>query len=51
MGHPMATPGPDQHSDPSPRSLIRRVVFFSAAGLGVIAAFVIAYYLGAFAPR
>jgi hypothetical protein len=42
-----------QDEQPSgwPRSLIWRVVFFSAAGIGVIVAFTIAYHAGAFAPR
>ena len=50
MGDPV-TNRPGQYSEPTPRSLIRRVVFFSAAGMAVIAAFAIAYYFGAFAPR
>jgi hypothetical protein len=46
----MRTPSPNDASDPALRSLIRRVVWFFAAGMLVIAAFVVAYLLGAFAP-
>jgi hypothetical protein len=39
------------YSEASPRSLVRRVLLASAAGIAVIVAFAIAYYFGAFAPR
>ena len=42
---------PPEHSQSAPRALIRRVAFFSAAGIAVIVAFAIAYYAGAFAAR
>ena len=41
---------PNDPSDVALRSLIRRVVWFFACGMLVIAAFAIAYLLGAFAP-
>ena len=41
---------PTDPSDPALRSLIRRVAWFFAAGMLVIAAFVVAWLLGAFAP-
>jgi hypothetical protein len=46
----MPTPVPDDPAEIALRSLIRRVVVFFLAGLAVIAAFVIAWRVGAFAP-
>jgi len=46
----MPTPVPSDPSQAALRSLIRRVVVFFVAGLVVIAAFAIAWRLGAFAP-
>jgi hypothetical protein len=43
----MPTPVP---SDPDLRSLIRRVIAFSVAAMAVIAAFIIAWAVGAFSP-
>jgi hypothetical protein len=47
----MPTDEPAEHSQSAPRSLIRRVAIFAAAGVAVIVAFAIAYYAGAFAAR
>ena len=47
----MRTPVPKDPSQTALRSLICRVVVFFVAGLAVIAAFVIAWRVGAFAPR
>ena len=47
----MPTPMPKDPSQIALRSLIWRVVLFFVAGLAVIAAFVIAWRVGAFAPR
>ena len=47
----MPTPMPKDPSQIALRSLIWRVVVFFVAGLAVIAAFVIAWRVGAFAPR
>ena len=41
---------PDDHSQAALRSLIRRVVVFFVAGVAVIAAFAIAWWLGVFKP-
>jgi hypothetical protein len=46
----MRTPTPDDPSQAALRSLIRRVVWFFVAGMLVIATFIVAYLLGAFAP-
>jgi L-asparagine transporter-like permease len=46
----MQTPAPRDPSQAALRSLIWRVVVFFVAGLVVIAAFVIAWRVGAFAP-
>ena len=46
----MPPPAPPDPSHAALRSLIRRVIFFSVAAVAVIAAFVIAWLLGAFAP-
>jgi hypothetical protein len=46
----MKAPDPDDPSRAALRSLIRRVVVFFVAGIAVIAAFAIAWRLGAFAP-
>ena len=46
----MRKPAPNDPSAAALRSLIRRVVWFFAAGMLVIAAFVVAWLLGAFAP-
>ena len=46
----MRTPAPDDPSQTALRSMIRRFLFFFAAGMLVIAAFVVAWLLGAFAP-
>lgn len=46
----MPKPVPDEHSQAALRSLIRRVVVWFVAGLAVIAAFAIAWWLGYFAP-
>jgi amino acid permease len=47
----MSTPVPTDPSQTALRSLIWRVVVFFVAGIAVIAAFVIAWRVGAFAPR
>ena len=47
----MPTPMPKDPSQIALRSLIWRVVVFFVAGLAGIAAFVIAWRVGAFAPR
>ena len=46
----MRTPAPDDPNQAALRSMIRRFAFFFAAGMLVIAAFVVAWLLGAFAP-
>jgi hypothetical protein len=46
----MPTPAPTDPSEIALRSMIWRVVVFFVAGVAVIAAFVIAYRRGAFAP-
>ena len=46
----MPTPAPGDPAQIALRSLIRRVVVFFLAGLAVIAAFVVAWRVGAFAP-
>lgn len=46
----MRTPAPIDPQQAALRSLIRRVAWFFAAGVLVIAAFVVAWLLGAFAP-
>jgi len=46
----MPTPAPRDPSRTELRSLIWRVVVFFVAGMAVIAAFAIAWRLGAFAP-
>lgn len=46
----MPTPVPNDPSQAALRSLIWRVVGFFLAGLAVIAAFVIAWRVGAFSP-
>ncbi len=47
----MPTPAPKDPSQIALRSLIWRVVVFFVAGIAVIAAFVIAWCVGAFVPR
>jgi hypothetical protein len=47
---PMRTPAPIDPHQAALRSMIRRFVWFFAAGMLVIAAFVVAWLLGAFAP-
>ena len=47
----MPTPAPKDPSQIALRSLIWRVVVFIVAGIAVIAAFVIAWRVGAFVPR
>ena len=47
----MSTPAPKDPSQTALRSLIWRVVVFFVAGIAVIAAFVIAWRVGAFLPR
>ena len=46
----MPPPAPRDPSAAALRSLIRRVIFFGIAAIAVIAAFVIAWRLGAFVP-
>jgi hypothetical protein len=46
----MPTPAPSDPSEIALRSLIRRVVVFLVAALVVIAAFVVAWRVGAFTP-
>jgi hypothetical protein len=46
----MPAPAPNDPSQAALRSLIRRVVVFFVAGIAVIAAFAIAWRLGAFSP-
>jgi len=46
----MPKPVPDDPSEAALRSLVWRVVVFFVAGLVVIAAFVIAWRVGAFSP-
>jgi L-asparagine transporter-like permease len=46
----MATPIPSDHSRAALRSLIWRVVVFFVAAMAVVAAFVIAWRVGAFSP-
>ena len=46
----MPTADPNDPTPPALKSLIRRVVGFFVAGLLVIAAFGIAWWLGAFKP-
>ena len=46
----MSTPVPKDPSQTALRSLIWRVVVFLVAGIAVIAAFVIAWQVGAFTP-
>jgi hypothetical protein len=46
----MTKPEPNDPSQTGLRSLIWRVAVFSAAGVAVIVAFVIAWRFGAFAP-
>ena len=46
----MPTPPPSDPSRAALRSMIKRVVWFFVAGLAVIAAFVIAWLVGAFTP-
>jgi L-asparagine transporter-like permease len=46
----MPTPEPSDPSETALRSLIWRVVVFWVAAVAVIAAFVIAWCVGAFAP-
>jgi hypothetical protein len=45
------TPAPNDPSRAALRSLIWRVVVFFVAGLAVVAAYAIAWRLGAFAPK
>jgi hypothetical protein len=47
----MPTPDPSDPSQPALRSLIRRVVVFFVAGMALVAAFGIAWWLGAFSSR
>jgi hypothetical protein len=46
----MSTSGPNEPSQIALRSLIWRVIVFFVAAMAVIAAFAIAWRLGAFAP-
>jgi hypothetical protein len=46
----MPRPVPTDPSEIALRSLVRRVIVFFVAGMVVIAAFAIAYRIGAFAP-
>jgi hypothetical protein len=46
----MPTPAPKDPAEAALHSLIRRVVVFFLAGLGVIAVFIIAWRFGAFIP-
>jgi hypothetical protein len=46
----MTTPAANDPSRAALRSMIKRVVWFFVAGIAVIAAFVIAWLVGAFRP-
>jgi len=46
----MPTPVPSDPTQKALRSLIWRVIMFFVAGMAVVAAFAIAWRLGAFAP-
>jgi hypothetical protein len=47
----MPTPAPSDPSRAALRSLIRRVIMFSVAAIALIAAFAIAWRVGAFSPH